>query len=416
MRIGPHVNNLPAWGQGLVRFKAYVERVRPPMVKFIDTGFNDDAIAYAVARGCGVVGRIVFDDGDQPIDNDAKRRIAKIVESAGKHPQIGWWEFYNESYDRGDEMARYAERSIEFMQAMEAIGKKGLIGGFSTGTPDESQWPRFRLAVEYAWRNGHGICLHQYSAPDMRYMAGLNQWNNGNPRLDDPVLDPKAEGWHTLRHRKALKVFQAWGVSARFFIGESGNDDIQQRPGGPGKGWKDWRNSQYKLGDFADQLRWLGWQFSHDPSVIGWVDYGWGSTDGGDERWKHFDLSSDSTMLDRVMALQLELPRLLHSGVTPTPTTPTPLPQPPTPTPPAPTPPITPLIPRVSAAIAVTATPTRGEGWAMFAGRAAGHPTASFSVRMQWASEIAAANGVTVNTSVEVGRAYLLPWFKVVPK
>lgn len=413
MRVGPHVNNLPAWGQGVVRFKAYVDRVRPPMVKFIDTGFNDDAIAYAVARVCQVVGRIVFDDGDQPIDNDAKRKIAKIVESARKHPQITWWEFYNEAYEKGDEMARYSERSIEFMQAMDAIGKKAMIGGFSTGTPDESQWPRFRPAVEYAWWGGHGICVHQYSAPDMRYMAGLNQWNNGNPRLNDPVLDPKAEGWHTLRHRKALKVFEAWGVSARFFIGESGNDDIQQRPGGPGKGWKDWRSSSLKLGDFADQLRWLGWQYSHDPSVVGWVDYGWGSTDGGDERWKHFDLSSDTTMLDRVMALQLELPRLQHAVVTPTPPTPIP----PTPTPPTPAPiPGTPLVPRVTAAIAVTATPNRGEGWAMFAGRVAGHPTASFSQRMAWASEIAAANGVTVNTSVEVGRAYLVPWFKAMPK
>jgi hypothetical protein len=112
------------------------------------------------------------------------------------------------------------------------------------------------------------------------------------------------EGWHTLRHRKFLPIFREWGVSARIFIGESGNDDITERPGGIGKGYRDFVDWPHKQGDYADQLRWYCWQLSQDPEVIGVVDFGYAQ--GGD--WASFDLGLDKVMVEKVITSQLTLP------------------------------------------------------------------------------------------------------------
>lgn len=326
MRLGLHVHTAEPGSREEALAKDYIRRVQPPFVKVLGNAMRSDFLNFCRDQGCEIVGRVVFGDGDQPLGGSkASKKMKEIVKRAEGQPQIGWWEFYNESYNGGkgeedDDFVRYADRCIEFMDEMSEIGRRAAVGSFSTGTPDEKNWPRFRAAVEHAWHHGHAICVHQYSAPDMRYMCGTNQWNDGRPTLDDPCVTPDVEGLHTLRHRKFLKLARSWGVSARIFVGESGNDDIQERPGGQGKGWRDWRlvNPELLLGDFADQMRWYCWHLSHDPEVIGVVDFGWAPGKGEEMAWHAFDLSHRNepdnaelaALRERLIEGQLSLPRM----------------------------------------------------------------------------------------------------------
>ncbi len=72
--------------------------------------------------------------------------------------------------------------------------------------------------------------------------------------------------------------------------------------------------------------------------------------------------------------------------------------------------------PVLSAAVQPTAIVQPGQGWAQFAGYAAGRPDAPYAVRMQWARELAAFNGTSVDQPLRAGKPYAVPWFDVVPK
>ncbi len=317
MRLGLHVNKLDTGSKEDKLARAYIAAVQPPFVKALDEPLNRDFLRFCRDQGCEVLGRIVFDLGQQGVEDNGPWRgcMDRIRAKALEFPEVSYWEFLNECHEKGDDMARYAQCCIAFMKEMEAIGRKAVVGSFSTGTPNEDQWERFRPAVEHAWHNGHAIGVHQYAAPDMRFMCGRNQWNGGNPTFDDPCTDPRVEGWHTLRHRKFLPIIRSWGVSARIVITESGNDDIFQdkqmksffgQNSNKKRGFRQWKDFGHKLGDFADQLHWYCWQLSQDPEVIGVVDFGFSANR---KEWEPFDLTRDEAMLKAVQERQATLPR-----------------------------------------------------------------------------------------------------------
>ncbi len=319
MRLGLHLHYADEGSREEQLARRYIERVRPPMIKVLNNAFNPSFLRFCREQGTEVVGRMLLDNEDQ--DWDTRPALRTIEAAVRANPDIGWWEFYNE-YERIhdlDDMEKYAEICIEFMAMMEALGKHGLIGSFGTGSPEPEEWERFAPAVQHAWTHGHGLCLHEYSAPDMRYGCGANQWDDEHKtaRLDDPCLDPAVLGNLTLRYRRVLAQFQdriqAWGATPRIFLGETGNDDITMAPGGGGKGYRSWYGSEWLLGDYADQMRWYCWQLSHDPAIIGLVDFGWGTVakEPDDDKWHSFDLAApeEEQMLERLTELQLTLPR-----------------------------------------------------------------------------------------------------------
>lgn len=318
MRLGLHVNKFDTNSKEDRLAREYVAAVRPPFVKALDEPLNREFLQFCRDHGCEVLGRIVFPEGQQGVEDHGPWRghIDRIRDKALEFPEVTHWEFLNECHHKGDDMDRYAQCCITFMQAMEAIGRKAVVGSFSTGTPDEDQWVRFRPAVEHAWHNGHAIGVHQYASPDMRFMCGRNQWNGGNPTFDDTCTDPRVEGWHTLRHRKFLPIIRSWGVSARIVVTESGNDDIFQNDDhmkgffgqdkNKKRGFRQWKDFGHKIGDYADQLRWYCWQLSQDPEVIGVVDFGFSANR---DEWKPFDLTRDEEMLKAIQASQATLPR-----------------------------------------------------------------------------------------------------------
>lgn len=316
MRVGPHVNT-PHRGDVAA---AFIRRVQPPMVKMLDSGWDGRIAAAARETGAAIIGRVYWDD--QRLGASYGRFIDRTVEWARGKPDVQLIEGANEFAQSPGELERYAALEIERMRAMDAIGRKAVIGNFSCGQPDLGAWHLFRPALEYAATHGHVLGLHEYSGPVMQWMAGSNQWNDGRPTLDDPATDPLVEGWLTLRYRKLLALCRGWGIGRlQIAITESGIDDVQPRPGPQGKGWKSYLGTEYQnrapFGDYADQMRWYGARLSEDQNIVGWVDFGF--SQAGD--WETFDLSNAAAMRERVEAAMLTLPR---SYAAPAPTPPPP--------------------------------------------------------------------------------------------
>lgn len=288
-------------------FRAYVDAVRPPIVKFLDPGSGDEPLAaWCVQRGVAVVGRVYFEK--QYLGAEGGRQIQRVVAAAHACPSIHWWELHNESWHVPGEMSRYAGLSIEFMDAMRAIGRGAVIGCFSEGTPQvdgsdsDEAWRQYLPALAHAIRDDHALGLHEYSAPIVQFAVG----NDGL-------------GWHTLRYRRSREVWRKLGLAGwdklRIFITEYGLDDIQdaKRPGPSGKGWRDYDGTEWSrpplspAGDFAGQTAWYCRELGKDPQVGGVVDFGFSARDK--DSWRSFDMADTPAMLDRMQDEMLQLPR-----------------------------------------------------------------------------------------------------------
>lgn len=325
MRVGPHVNTTHRAGVAV----EYIRRVQPDAVKVLNSGMDGRVIAAAQAAGSLIIGRVYWDN--QQLGAAYGRFIDRVIQFAREHPEIGWLEGANEFAQSPGELERYAEHEIERMKALDAIGRKAVIGNFSTGTPDVAHWSRFRPALEYAAAHGHALGLHSYSGPVMQWLAGGNQRTATGDVLADPCEGPDVDGWLTLRYRKVLKICRAWGIGhIKIAITESGIDDVQPRPGPQGKGWKSYLGTEFEnrspFGDYASQLAWYGRRLTEDQNVIAWVDFGF--SQAGD--WETFDLSNADAMRARVVVEMLKLPRG-HGAVVPAPPPVTPPSPPPTP-------------------------------------------------------------------------------------
>lgn len=308
MRTGLHCNTT----RDQAKLLDYYQRSGANVIKVME--FDPNLLSQLKARGITIIGR-VYDDDQSTAGTKSGDFIARVVQHARDFPQVDYWEGYNEAFSDGNDMNRYADIEIRRMQALESLSpsRKAIIACFSTGTPEDVDWPRFRPALEYAHAHGHALGLHEYSGPFMQWLAGENQWDHarGTPiRIDDPCLSPTVEGWLTLRYRKAYQLFRQWGIGdLPLFITEGGIDDVQPRPGPQGKGYKDFAGTEWArlpgIGDYAEQRRWYMWQVSHDRYVKGVVDFGW---DTADPSWRSFDLSTDVAMRDRIIQLESTLP------------------------------------------------------------------------------------------------------------
>lgn len=294
------------------------------------------------AAGVTVIGRVY--DGNQDFGDDAKQANAEVLKKAREmRGLVDLWEGFNEFAPFEGEIGRYAEIEIARMQLLGAHGFRCIIGNFSCGQPqrpwdptNRGSWDKFRPAIEEAVAGGHALGLHEYSGPYMQYMVqtpdGLNQWDHAANRFKgasaNGIWDPKLQGHLTLRYRSVYdRVFrQAWGMTRvpDLYITEGGVDNVNPRPGGQGAGYKAFANTEWArlpgIGDYAEQRRWYMWQVSHDTYVKGVVDFGYGTED---PTWGDFDMSTDTAMLDRVIAREADLP-IGHFGAP----APTPTPQP----------------------------------------------------------------------------------------
>jgi len=272
-------------------------------------------------------------------------------------PRIVGWEGMNEaigSSSPADVKRGFMGNEWGFARRLyERYGKTAFIGGISTGGLDANKdWaavaPTFEDMHKANVKAGHPVAVfhfHEYSGPYMQYMVrtlgpdgkpdGRNQWDHANHTWTgfsasrDAYFDARLDGWLLLRYRMLWRLIMAAGLTAvRFFVSESGIDDVNPRPGpANAKGWRDFDNAEWTppiVGDYADQLYWYAWQLSQDPYVLGAVDFGFGTADSA---WNSFDLSQRPDMLARVTAAMLRLP-VGSGGFTPPVPVPDPVPAP----------------------------------------------------------------------------------------
>lgn len=349
MKTGLHANDTKDHAKILDYYRRSGANVFKTLV------FHDDLLAELRSMGVTTIGRLHFDQ--QPVGGSAaKKNLARILDSAARHPAVTHWEGYNEAYQgpqasqdstqqdkERSGMARYAEWEIERIDALAEVGAFAVVGCFSCGTPDldTDAWLIFRPVLQRALERGGALGLHEYAGPYMQWMLetpdGKNQWRNNQSTgaSANGIWDPYVTGWLCLRYRKVwAKYLQPWGLGRLpIFVGEGGIDDTTPRPGPPGKGYKAFRRGGWDalpgIGDYAEQRRWYMVQMTHDngvgrPLALGAVDFGW---EGTPTDWPDFDLATDPDMVERILAAEALLPRPFVANP------PAPVPVPPAPAP-----------------------------------------------------------------------------------
>lgn len=181
------------------------------------------------------------------------------------------WEAYNEPLATdASQMSLLAEFEAERTRLLAAAGVRSVIGNFGTGHPPLELWPYFRPALEAAIEHAGYLGLHEYAAPTMQF---------GTPQ--DPLgwdTDPNQEGWLTLRYRKVYRHYLLPnGLSLPLLLTEVGIDGlVTNRPGPPGRGWRDFATYWEELGmgsdapgNYVEQLAWYDAMLQQDEYVLG---------------------------------------------------------------------------------------------------------------------------------------------------
>jgi hypothetical protein len=256
----------------------------------------------------------------------------------------GWNEAVNFHSTPTSVLRQFHQDEMDFAKRLNDEGFGALIGGYSTGAWDfhdahSRMYAAARSMLEYLNDTPelNGLNIHEYSGAYMAWGcphdANVNNWDHQNHRpmpFDGGgiIWNPDIMGWWTLRYRMARQRFVQDGLSRIGMAStEYGLDDIQPKPG-TGKGWRDWKEARWTniMGNFAQQMKWYMWQVSHDPYIIGVVDFGFGTID---PTWDSFDLYQEPAMLDEMEFRMMEVPvGHLESGEPPAPG---PEPEPPAP-------------------------------------------------------------------------------------
>jgi hypothetical protein len=224
-----------------------------------------------------IVGRAMIDQVDlaraDPVA-EARRAADSILPLALDERRRGLvdaWEGFNEPVP-GDEgqMRTLGALEKERVRLLAEQGLRAVVGNFGTGHPPLEWWPAFRPALEAARAQNGYLGLHEYSAPTI--------WFNTNREPLDWRAAAADEGWLTLRYRKVYRQFlQPWGLDLPLLITECGVDGlVQDRPGPPGQGWKDFAAYWAELGmgwdtpgNYVEQLAWYDRQLQLDSYVKG---------------------------------------------------------------------------------------------------------------------------------------------------
>ncbi|HSR34724.1 MAG TPA: hypothetical protein VLY63_29490 [Anaerolineae bacterium] len=248
-----------------------------PVLKTME--FDPNFLAEVKARSPEtlIVGRVTLGQVDlnrEDMKAEARRAVEAVLTIAMDERRVGLvdaWEGFNEPV-AGDEnqMRKLAELEVERVRLLAENGLRAVVGNFGAGQPPLEWWPAFRPALEAAAAHGGYLGLHEYSAPTM--------WFNTNRSDLDFGADPSDEGWLTLRYRKVYRQYlEPWGLSLPLLITEAGVDGlVTDRPGPPGKGWKDFGGYWAELGmgwdtpgNYVEQLAWYDSQLHLDDYVQG---------------------------------------------------------------------------------------------------------------------------------------------------
>jgi len=217
-------------------------------------------------------GQLDLNQGD--LMAEARRAVDAVLPLALDERRLGLvdaWEGFNEPV-AGDEeqMRRLADLEAERVRLLAEHGLRAVVGNFGAGQPPLEWWPAFRPALEAAQAHQGYLGLHEYSAPTMWEQTTRPYFDYGADRAD--------EGWLTLRYRKVYRQYLIpWGLRLPLLLTECGIDGmVGNRPGPPGKGWKDFRDYWAELGmgwdtpgNYVEQLAWYDQELQLDDYLRG---------------------------------------------------------------------------------------------------------------------------------------------------
>lgn len=284
MKLGPHI--LPGGGDGIRLVQAGAQ-----VCKLVDD-FGLAAQIKSDHPACLVIGRIVEADASLDPVNDYSRGISPETAAAwfvGRqenkyrlNPDIETWEGPNEtalSHGPNDDlplaecilrMTWYASFEIWRLILLADMGLRGVIGNFSTGTPDLRLWAAFTPALLSAKAHNGRLGLHEYMGAKPDFGVG-----------DNP-----------LRYRTVPEI-KASGVQV--VIDEFAFDRVQGPPGYVTGAWRDLADQWIAHGDTTDPERycadayiWYGEELRKDPYVIGAAIFTSGNA--GNDIWKRHDI------------------------------------------------------------------------------------------------------------------------------
>lgn len=241
----------------------------------------------------------------------AERFFARQAETYRLNPAISLWVGPNEpALSHGpnfpdlplDEclrrMAWYATFEIWRLILLANTGLRGVVGNFSTGTPDRRLWSAFYPALESARAHGGYLGLHEYMGAKQRFGVG-----------DNP-----------LRYRTVPEI-RSSGV--QIVMPEFGFDQVQGPPGYVTGAWRDLAGQWVAHGDTTDPERycadayiWYAEELRKDPYVVGAAIFT--SGDGGSPLWARHDIAG-TRIPEHLKQYSLSMPPLeepIMAGIT----------------------------------------------------------------------------------------------------
>lgn len=315
----PPVPPTPDWPNGLDRLTTsklgvhvvqnndpfimeFIRRARPRVVKSVgDLGWLSDV--KQVSPNTITIGRIAEQNEDWVLtmspEEAADAYIASQIDRYRLNPGADYWEGWNEFVPVDDNrMNWYARFEAHRACAMQALGFKAAVGGFSVGVPEYAHMALFMPALEAAYRCGGIFHLHEYNSPTMTCGVSTNQTGAipGAPNFGSiPV------GYHTLRYRFWYEGYlKPRGMGDLPLVISEAGVEGRPNPGGPcndpgGRAWKTYGEYWVQQGygptgpeAYVNLLAWYDTEMRKDPYVLGATLFTAGANTG--DGWTAFDL------------------------------------------------------------------------------------------------------------------------------
>jgi hypothetical protein len=296
-KLGVHVvqNNDPY-------IMEFIRRARPRVVKSVgDLGWLSDV--KQVSPNTVTIGRIAEQNEDWVLtmtpEDAADAYIASQIDRYRLNPGADYWEGWNEfvPVDQ-NRMAWYARFEARRACALQALGFRAAVGGFSVGVPEYAMMAYFMPALEAAYRCGAIFHLHEYNSPTLTCGVTSNQAGiiPGAPNFGSVLM-----GYHTLRYRFWYEGYlKPNGMGDLPLVISEAGVEGRPNPGGPcndpgGRAWKSYGEWWVQQGygpsgpeAYVNLLSWYDTEMRKDPYVLGATLFTAGAPfDGG---WNAFDL------------------------------------------------------------------------------------------------------------------------------
>lgn len=281
--IGVHTINSPS------QYMDKIEKLRPAIVLMLDPSQNDAREIKLRSPNTKIIGRIYKPDSEVAnlIKSNPQNAAQLMHQAVLNHPAFQWvdyWQGWVNEVCQVDwnEFGNLVKCETERMRL--AQNYKCAIFAFSVGQPDlpsdnrMAYWKATYTALDYAEKNGHIVCLHQYGCKP-------NIWGPEERGGPDWLI-------HRLEHQ-VLKDLPF--KKLKFAVTEFGHDYmIVSGPASSG-GYKARPDYKDNVAEYAEDLINIGEYLSrYKGRVLGYAVF----TLGHNSPWESYDIAG--TVLDRL--------------------------------------------------------------------------------------------------------------------